>query len=135
MAPTSVPPSVGAVLDLVTRAGVSHLAVHEVRAGAADAARLREVVERFRAFLPVRITAASEAADPDALVRVLLPGGDERRVEGERITVLRGGRVIERGRLPWHERVARRALLAWDRRRLRRFERAGHHPSPRREPG
>jgi hypothetical protein len=124
------PDRVGAVLDLVTRAGVAHLAVHEARPGAADAPRLRAVVERFRAALPVRITAASEAGDPDARVRVLLPDGGERWIEGERVTRLRDGRVIGHHRLPWHERVARRALLAWDRRRLRRFARAGLHPAP-----
>jgi hypothetical protein len=124
------PDRLGAVLDLVSRSGVVHLAVREAHPGVADAPRLRAIVERFRAALPVRVTAAHDAANPAAPVRVLLPGGEERRVEGEHVTVLRGGEVVGRHRLPWHERAVRRALLAWERLRLRRFARAGWHPAP-----
>ncbi len=118
------PDRLGAVLDLLTEAGTTHLAVRESEPGALECSpRLRAVAERFRAFLPVRITDTRDVMDPDAPVRLLLPDGEERRVKGDRISVFRDGRLTERRRLPVLQRLARRFLVVVRRWRLRRAER------------
>jgi Fe-S-cluster containining protein len=118
------PDRLGAVLDLLTEAGTTHLAVREVSPGAFERApRLRAIAERYRAFLPVRITDTRDVMDPDAPVRLLLPDGEERRVEGEWVSVFREGRLAERRRLPASQRLARRVLLRVRRWRLERVRR------------
>jgi hypothetical protein len=80
--------------------------------------------------MPVRIQDSGGVLDADRPYRVLLPGGEEQRVAGERIEIWRDGvRVAER-RLPWVERLARRAVLAARRLRLLR-----HRRGPRTAPG
>lgn len=118
------PDRLGAVLDLLTESGITHLAVREAVPGAvADRPRLRAIADRYRAFLPVRVTDGRDPMNPDAPVRVLLAEGEERRIEGERVTLFRDGELVERGRLPLSQRLARRALLRIDGWRLARARR------------
>lgn len=121
------PDRLGAVLDLASRGGFPELVVHVAEPGAFDrSARLREIAERHRVAMPVRILDCGGVLDAERPYRVLLPGGDEQRVAGERVEIWRGGvRVAER-RLPWLERLVRRALLVARRVRLRR-----HRQGPR----
>jgi hypothetical protein len=80
--------------------------------------------------MPVRIVDSASVLDGDRPFRVLLPGGDEQRVQGERIELWRDGRRIAERRLPWLERLVRRAALGARRLRLRR-----HRSGPRAAPG
>ncbi len=123
------PDRLGAVLDLLTEAGTTHLAVREAEPGALERSpRLRAVVERYRAFLPVRVTDTRDVMDGDAPVRLLLPSGEERIVEGDRVSVYRDGELAERTRLPWVQRAARRVLLRVRGHRLARARRRGPPP-------
>jgi hypothetical protein len=116
------PDLLGAILDVATEGFVTRLRVHEAMPGAYErSARLREIVEAHRGGMPVRISDVSRAGEPGAPVRELGPGGAEVRVEGDVVTRLSGGRVVERRRLPWLERTLRRAALAWRARKLRRY--------------
>jgi Fe-S-cluster containining protein len=116
------PDRLGAVLDVATEGGVTRLRVHEAAPGAYErSARLREIVARYRESMPVRISDAARAGDPDAPVRELGPGGAELRLEGEWLVRLAEGREAERRRLPWLERSLRRLVLAWRERRLRGY--------------
>ncbi len=116
------PDRLGAVLDFVNHGGQLMLEMREARSGSFDASpRLQEIAARQRGSVPVRISDADDAMDPDRPFRVLLPGGEEQRVAGERIEVHRPGRPVELRRLPFYERLARRAMLrlrAWRLRRL-----------------
>lgn len=117
------PDRLGAVLDVTWEGGGSLLAIREARAGAFEASpRLREIAEQHRRSMPVRVTNAADAMDPDRPYRVLLPGGEEQVVEGETLRMLRYGRTVETRRMPWLERSVRRAALrlqSWRLRRLR----------------
>lgn len=124
------PDRLGAVLDLASRGGLPELVVHEALPGAFErSARLREIAERHRVAMPVRILDAARVLDPERPYRVLLPGGEEQRVAGERIEILRDGRLVAERRLPWLERLARRMLLAARGWRLR-----AHRRGPRARP-
>ena len=115
------PDRLGAVLDLLTEGAVTYLAVREAEPGALGRSpALQAVAERFRSSLPVRVSDTARVEDPDAPYRLLLPGGEERRVEGEWITVTRPGSPPERTRLPWIERGMRRLQIAWRRRLVAR---------------
>jgi hypothetical protein len=129
--PGDRPDRLGAVLDLASRGGLPELVVHEAEPGAFDrSSRLREIALHHRDSMPVRIQDSGGVLDADRPYRVLLPGGEEQRVAGERIEIWRDGvRVAER-RLPWVERLARRAVLAARRLRLLR-----HRRGPRAAPG
>ena len=125
------PDRVGGVLDLASRGGLVELVVHEREPGACDASpRLREIVERYRASMPVRVVASEGVLDPARPFRLLLPGGEEQRVAGDRVEIWRDGARVEVRRAPWPERLARRAALAWRRLRLR-----PHRRGPRSAPG
>ena len=116
------PDRLDAVLDLVSAGGSVRLAVREVFPGAVDEnPRLREIVERYRAGIPVRVSNISDVMNPDALVRVLLPGGEEHRLEGDMKTRWAHGKATGSDRIPFTERMARRVLLAWRRLRLRGY--------------
>ncbi len=120
------PDRLGAVLDVANDGGGPYLAIREARAGAFDRSpRLREIAERHRASMPVRITSASDVMNPERPYRVLLPGGVEHRVEGDWVTVLREGRPPERRRVPWLERGVRRLVLRLQAWRLRRLAGGG----------
>ena len=116
------PDRLGAVLDLVTTGVETRLEIHEAEPGAfSRSPRLQEIAEQLRAAIPVRVLDVGNVLDPDRPYRILLPGGEEQRVEGERVTRLRGGQVVEERRLPWLERMVRRVANRWRRRRFRRF--------------
>jgi len=116
------PDRLGAVLDLVTEGGLTRLRVHEATPGAFERSpRLREIVAQYREAMPVRLSDVSRAGDPDAPVRELSAGGAELRIEGEWLTQLAAGVVVERRRLPWLERSLRRLALAWRARKLRGY--------------
>ena len=68
--------------------------------------------------MPVRVADTADVLDPDRRFRVLLPGGEERLVEGEYTTLVRPGLPDSRVRLPALERWLRRIRLAWRRRRV-----------------
>jgi hypothetical protein len=112
------------VLDLLTRAGATHLAVREAEPGALDRSeRLGAIAERYRVFMPVHVTDTRDVMNPDAPLRVLLSDGVEQRFEGEWVTTLRPGRPPERIRLPWLQRQLRRLLQPLREARLRRASR------------
>jgi hypothetical protein len=118
------PDRLGAVLDVVTRGASTGLEVHLADPDALERSpRLREIAERFRAFAPVRVLDVGDVLDPDRPYRVLLPDGEERRVEGERVTRLRDGEVVATQRQAWLERWLRRVIVAWRRRRFERLAR------------
>jgi len=120
------PDRLGALLDLVTAGAETRLEIHEATPGSFDRSpRLREVAERHRAAMPVRVLDVGDVLDPDRPYRILLPGNTELRVAGERITELRGGEAITERRLPWLERTIRRLGIRVRRRRFRRFAERG----------
>lgn len=113
------PDRLGAVLDVVGDGGTAWLEIREAEPGAfARSPRLRAIAEEFRSSLPVRISDVARVLDAERPFRVLLAGGEERRVEGEWTTVVRPGQPDARLRLPRLERWLRRARLAWRRRRI-----------------
>jgi hypothetical protein len=120
------PDRLGAVLDLVTAGADTRLEIHEAEPGAFDRSpRLREIAERHRASLPVRVLDVGDVSDPDRPYRILHPDGSEEHVAGERVVRLRDGRVVEERRLPWLERVVGRAIAAWRRRRFAGWDQRG----------
>lgn len=113
----------GGIVDLLSEAGGARLSIQEVAPGAFDASpRLQAIAARYRESMPVRIVEAGRIDDPDRPFRVLLPGGEEQRVEGDRIEVFRNGVRVERRRMPWLERTARRVAIHLRRRKLRAWE-------------
>jgi hypothetical protein len=121
--PDDRPDRLGAVLDLVTAGAQTRLEIHLAGADAFERSpRLREIAERHRAAMPVRLLDAGDVLDANRPFRVLLPDGLEQRVAGDRVTELRGGNVVGERRLPWLERTVRRLALAWQRRRLRGYD-------------
>jgi hypothetical protein len=118
--PGDRPDRLGAVLDLASRGGMPELVVHEAEPGALEGSpRLREIVERYRRAMPVRILDTRGVLDPDRPYRVLLPDGEEQRVAGERVETWRDGVRVGVERLAWLERIARRLAIAARRLRLR----------------
>lgn len=108
------PDRLGAVVDLVSQAGIAHLLIREAEPGATlRSPRLRAIAERFREAVPVRIADGRDATDPDAPFRLLLAGGLERRVAGDHVTELKDGEVIAERTLPAFERLARRVRSRW----------------------
>jgi len=121
------PDRLGAVLDVVTAGAQTRLEIHEAQPGSFERSpRLRELAERYRSAMPVRILDVGDVLDPERPYRILLPAmstdGSARAellVQGERISELRDGVVVAERRLPWLERLLRRATIAWRRRRFR----------------
>jgi hypothetical protein len=120
------PDRLGAVLDFMYQGGAPSLAIREETPGAFDrSARLQAIAEEFRENLPVRITDAHDVMNPDRPFRVLLPGGEEQRVEGERVVHLRHGVRVGERRMPWLERLVRRLSIRLRAARLRHLPGAG----------
>ena len=116
------PDRTGGVVDLETTGVGLRLAIREVRPGAFDASpALQAIAARYRTQMPVRITDTVDVDDPDRPFRVLLADDVEQRVAGDRIEIFREGVLIERKRLPWADRLARRVSIAWRSHRLRRL--------------
>jgi len=118
------PDRLGAVVDLLSDGFGPRLGIQEAVPGAFDRSdRLRAIAERHRSSLPVRVVPPGKVLDPDRPFRVLLPGGEEQLVAGDRIEVHRPGRAVVVRRLPWLERFARRVLNRWRRARIDRARR------------
>ena len=75
--------------------------------------------------MPVHITDVEDVLDVDRSYRLLLPDGEEHRVRGPMMTILRAGLPIEERRAPWLERVARALTLRIRGWKLRRMARGG----------
>lgn len=109
------PDRTGGIVDLEPRGLGVQLSIREVRPGAFDASTaLQAIAERHREQMPVRISDAVDVMNPDRPFRVLLAEGIEHRVAGEWTEVHRGGVFVERHRLGWAERGARK-LSIWAR--------------------
>ena len=118
------PDRLGAIVDLVSTGDSARLSIREARPGAFDASpRLQAIAERFRSTVPVRIADADDPMNPDKPCRVLLPGGEEQHVAGERVRILRPDRTVENRRLPWLERTVLKASLFFARRKWQRLAR------------
>ncbi len=129
------PDRLGAVIDVVVEAGAQRLSIREAAAGTFDASsRLQAIAAKYRESMPVKLSTAERAMDPDAPFRLLLAGGEERRVAGDVVEIWRGGALERRERLPWAERSLRRALLAWQAWRLRRLHARPSEFMPRYSP-
>lgn len=116
------PDRLGAVIDVVVEAGVQRMAIREAKAGTFESsARLQEIAARHREQMPVKLTTAELAMDPDAPFRLLLAGGEERRIAGDSIEVWRDGQLVRRERFPWLERALRKMVIGWRAWRLRRL--------------
>jgi hypothetical protein len=116
------PDRLGAVLDLTSQGGTPLLAIREARPGAFEAStRLREIAERYRSAMPVRLSGVADVLSGDAPVRTLLAGDEEWIARGDVVARWVAGREVERRRGPWLERALRRAALAWRRFRLRGY--------------
>jgi Fe-S-cluster containining protein len=112
------PDRTGGIVDLETTGVGLRLAIREARPGAFDESpALRAIAERHRGSMPVRISDVGDPMDPDRPFRVLLAGGVEQRVVGDRVDLFREGVPVETRRLPWLDRMARRVGIAWRRRR------------------
>lgn len=115
------PDQLGAVVDFAPRGGGAQLVIVESHPGAFDASpRLREIADAYRESMPVRVTNTLDIENPDRPFRVLLAGGEEQRVQGDRIETLRDGVRVDTRRLPWIERQVRRLGVALRRHRVRR---------------
>jgi hypothetical protein len=107
------PDRLGAVLSLSTEGETPTLFVHEAQRGAFDASpRLQELAEHWRQSLRVRVSDSEDVLESDRPYRVLLAGGEEHRVAGDRVDVYRDGTRVESRRLPLLDRSLRRAALA-----------------------
>ena len=114
------PDKTGAVLDVVAQGPMIRLEIRQSRPGTFDESeRLQSIAEEYRTSMPVRITDVGEVLDPDRSFRLLLPTGEEHRVEGEWTEIRRPGCVVERRRLPLLERRTRRLVLLLRRLRLK----------------
>ena len=115
------PDRLGALVDFAPRGAGLELVIVEAHPGAFESSpRLREIAEDHRENMVVRVSDTLDAEDPDRPYRLLMAGGVEHRVRGERVSVLREGMPVSEMRLPWLERQVRRLLVAWRRWRLSR---------------
>jgi len=115
------PDRLGAVLDLSVEEGPAYVGIRQLCEGTFEAsARLSQIAEDFRQTLPVRITRAEDASNPNRPYRVMLPSGVEHRIEGEWTEVWRDGALVHRKRMPFAERSFRRLFLAVQGWRVRR---------------
>ena len=108
------PDRTGGVVDLEPRGASVVLSIRETRPGAFDASpALQAIAERFRVSMPVRVTGPRNTTDARAPIRVLQANGEEERREGEWVERWRDGERVERRRLGWAERLARRVGDRW----------------------
>ena len=110
----------GGVVDLEATGATVRLNIRLVDLDRFDDSRmLRQITERYRSQMPVRISDVQDVMNPDRPFRVLLADGVEHRVEGERVEILSGDGLVERKRMPWADRWARRVSIWWRNLRLR----------------
>jgi hypothetical protein len=120
------PDRLGAVLDFSNNDAVPSLRIREATAGAFDASpRLREIAEQFRRSMSVRITSADDVMNAEREYRILLPGSEELRVRGDQVETWSDGERLGTSQMPVLERWLRRAVLAWQRWRLRDYRGTG----------
>ncbi|MBJ18896.1 MAG: hypothetical protein GY910_26825 [bacterium] len=113
------PDATGGIVDLEAVGIGLRLGIRESRRGAFDDSPvLQGIAERYRSEMPIRISDAEDVTNPDRPFRVLLAGGLEHRLAGDRIEIHRGGILIERKRLPWAERLGRLLSIWWRNRKL-----------------
>lgn len=111
------PDRTGGIVDLEAVGAGVQLSIREIRPGAFDdSPGLQGIADRYRSQMPVRVTDTADLENPDRPFRVLLAGGREQRVAGDRVEVYEDGVLRETRRLPWLERAARR-LSIWRRQR------------------
>ena len=123
------PDRLGAVLDVVAQGPQVRLEIRESKPGCFDGSeRLASIAEQYRESMPVRITDVGEVINPGRAYRLLLPDGEEHRVEGEWTEIHRPGQPTVRRRLSLLERLVRRLMLAQRRMRLRRAARRAPPP-------
>ena len=116
------PDRLGALLDFVTRGDAVHLVVRQADGDAPQlASRLQQIVADTRRSMPVEIRDVEDVLDADRAYRVLHPGGAEHRIEGDRLQIMEGGRVVAERRAPWLERCVRSLVEHVRARRLRRW--------------
>ncbi|MDG2333441.1 MAG: hypothetical protein P8Q97_04380 [Myxococcota bacterium] len=115
------PDRLGAVVDVVADGSLVRLEIRSLLPGAFDASpRLAAIAEEYRSSMPVRITDVEDVLNPDHAYRVLLPAGEEHRVQGDRTEIQRPGQPVEYRRLSLFERAFRGVLLGLRRLRIRR---------------
>jgi hypothetical protein len=115
------PDQTGGIVDLESAGFGVRLSIREVHEGAFDASPvLQAIAERYRNEMPVRITDTVDVMDPDRPFRVLLSGGEEQRVAGERVEFYQDGELVEERVLAWPERLGRRVSNVWRSRKLQR---------------
>jgi len=108
------PDLLGAVVDFAPGALTLHLAIVEARPGSFDASpRLRELADRYREQMDVRISDTRNVLDPGRPIRVLQAEGRELMIEGDRVRTWQRGVLVRDERLPLIERLARRAQQAF----------------------
>lgn len=115
------PDRLGAVVDVVADGSLVRLEIRSLLPGAFESSpRLAAIAEKYRSSMPVRITDVEDVLNPDHAYRVLLPGGEEHRIEGDRTAIQRPGQPVEYRRLSVFERAFRGVLLGLRRLRIRR---------------
>lgn len=118
------PDLLGALVDFLPRGGGLELVIVEARPGAFEGSpRLQAIADAHRETLTVRVSDTLAVDDPDRPYRLLLADGEEHRVRGEQVTVLRDRVEVGQIRLPWLERRVRRLAIAWRRWRMARTRR------------
>jgi len=118
------PDRLGALVDFLPRGGGLELVIVEARPDAFERSpRLQAIADAHRETLTVRVSDTLAVEDPDRPYRLLLAGGVEHRVRGERVTVLQDRVAVGEIRLPWLERRIRRLAIAWRRWRISRLRR------------
>lgn len=123
------PDRLGAVLDLVTEGLQTLLVIREAEPGAFDRSpRLGEIAASYRESIPVRVVDCHDVLDPARPHRVLLPGGEEQRVAGDRVETWRDGRRVDASQLPWLDRALARLASRLRRPRLERMRNRGPRP-------
>lgn len=118
------PDRLDALVDFAPRGGALELVIVEAHPGAFERSqRLKAIAEAHRETLTVRVSDTLDVEEPDRPYRLLLPGGVEHAVRGERVSVLRDGKLAGELRLPWLERKVRRLAVSWRRWQLSRSRR------------
>ncbi len=113
------PDRLGAILDLLNDGMAVRLSIQEAKVGALDGStRLQEIAAEYRESMTVRVVEAGNEDDPDRPFRVLQGGGLEYRVRGEVISHYRDGDLLYEKRLPFVERILRRAAVQLRKARL-----------------
>ena len=116
------PDATGGIVDLETTGVGLRLGIRLRQLDAFEnSPKLLAIAERYRGQMPIRVSDSEDVMNPDRPFRVLLSGGIEHRVFGERLEVYRAGVLVEERVLPWAERLVRLMSIWWRNRTLRRI--------------